>query len=45
MMDLQPEMQDILRRNGMQAHVVSDGTGYRLVVPVSYTHMKLPTIA
>lgn len=32
MMDLQPEMQDILRRNGMQAHVVSDGTGYRLVV-------------
>lgn len=28
MMDLQPEMQDILRRNGMQAHVVSDGTGY-----------------
>lgn len=31
-MDLQPEMQDILRRNGMQAHVVSDGTGYRLVV-------------
>ena len=26
MMDLQPEMQDILRRNGMQAHVVSDGT-------------------
>ena len=32
MMDLQPEMQDILRRNGMQAHVVSDGTGYRLPV-------------
>ena len=32
MMDLQPEMQDILRRNGRQAHVVSDGTGYRLVV-------------
>lgn len=31
-MDLQPEIQDILRRNGMQAHVVSDGTGYRLVV-------------
>ena len=28
MMDLQPEMQDILRRNGMQAHVVSDGTGH-----------------
>lgn len=28
-MDLQPEMRDLLRRNGMQAHVVSDGTGYR----------------
>lgn len=31
-MDLQPEMRDILMRNGMQAHVVSDGTGYKLVV-------------
>lgn len=31
-MDLQPEMQKILMRNGMQAHVVFDGTGYRLVV-------------
>ena len=31
-MDLQPEMQKILIRNGMQAHVVSDGSGYRLVV-------------
>ena len=31
-MDLQPEMQDILRRNGMQAHIVHDGTGYRLLV-------------
>lgn len=31
-MDLQPEMCDLLRRNGMQAHVVSDGTGYRLLV-------------
>ena len=31
-MDLQPEMRDLLRRNGMQAHVVSDGTGYRLLV-------------
>lgn len=31
-MDLQPEMQQILMRNGMQAHIVSDGTGYRLVV-------------
>lgn len=25
-MDLQPEMQKILMRNGMQAHVVSDGS-------------------
>ena len=31
-MDLQPEMQKILMRNVMQAHVVSDGSGYRLVV-------------
>ena len=31
-MDLQPEMRDLLRRNGMQAHVVSDGTDYRLLV-------------
>ena len=31
-MDLQPEMQKILMRNGMQAHVVSDGSGFRLVV-------------
>ena len=31
-MDLQPEMQKILMRNGMQAHVVVDGSGYRLVV-------------
>ena len=31
-MDLQPEMRDLLRRNGMQAHVVSDGMGYRLLV-------------
>lgn len=31
-MDLQPEMRDLLRRNGMQAHVVSDGAGYRLLV-------------
>ena len=26
-MDLQPEMQKILMRNGMQAHVVSDSSG------------------
>lgn len=31
-MDLQPEMQKILMRNGMQVHVVSDGSGFRLVV-------------
>lgn len=31
-MDLHPEMQKILMRNGMQAHVVSDGQGFRLVV-------------
>lgn len=31
-MDLQPEMRDLLMRNGMQAHVVSNGGGYQLVV-------------
>lgn len=31
-MDLQPEMHKILMRNGMQAHIVLDGSGYRLVV-------------
>lgn len=31
-MDLQPEMRDLLRRNGMQAHIASDGTSYRLLV-------------
>lgn len=31
-MDIQPEMRDILMRNGMQAHVVNSGTGYQLVV-------------
>lgn len=31
-MDLQPEMQKILMRNGMQAHIVSDSTGYSLIV-------------
>ena len=31
-MDLQPEMRDILMRNGMQAHIVPDGAGYSLVV-------------
>ena len=35
-MDLQPEMRDLLMRNGMQAHVVSNGSGYQ---PVSYTHL------
>ncbi len=38
-MDLQPEMRDLLMRNGMQAHVVSNGSGYQLVVQVLYvTH-------
>lgn len=31
-MDLQPEMRDLLMRNGMQAHVVTGGNGYQLVV-------------
>lgn len=31
-MDLQPEMRDMLMRNGMQAHVVGNGEGYQLVV-------------
>ena len=31
-MYLQPEMRDMLMRNGMQAHVVSNGSGYQLVV-------------
>lgn len=31
-MDLQPEMRDLLMRNGMQAHVVSNGSGYQLIV-------------
>lgn len=31
-MNLQPEMRDILMRNGMQAHVVSNGSGYQLLV-------------
>ena len=31
-MDLQPELRDILMRNGMQAHVVSNGTAYQLIV-------------
>lgn len=31
-MDLQPEMRDLLMRNGMQAHVVSNGSGYQLLV-------------
>lgn len=31
-MDLQSEMRDILMRNGMQAHVVSNGSGYQLAV-------------
>lgn len=31
-MDLQPEMRDILMRNGLQAHIAFDGGGYRLLV-------------
>jgi len=31
-MDLQPEMRDILMRNGMQAHIISVGDGYQLAV-------------
>lgn len=31
-MDLQPEMRDMLMRNGLQAHVAFDGGGYRLLV-------------
>ncbi|MCD8287891.1 MAG: hypothetical protein LUC18_03500 [Porphyromonadaceae bacterium] len=30
--DLQPELRDILLRNGMQAHIVQTGDGYRLAV-------------
>ena len=31
-MDLQPEMRDILMRNGMQAHIVSNAGQHQLVV-------------
>ena len=31
-MDLQPEMRDILMRNGLQAHIALDGGGYKLIV-------------
>lgn len=31
-MDLQPEMRDMLMRNGLQAHIALDGAGYRLIV-------------
>ncbi|MDC7137453.1 hypothetical protein PQG98_14060, partial [Bacteroides zhangwenhongii] len=30
--DLQPEIQDLLMRNGMQAHIVAVGEGYQLAV-------------
>ena len=30
--DLAPELQSLLRKNGMQAHIVSDGDGVRLAV-------------
>ena len=31
-MDIQPEMRDMLMRNGMQAHIVPKGDGYQLAV-------------
>jgi len=31
-LDLQPELQDILLRNGMQAHIIRQGEGYQLAV-------------
>ena len=31
-MDLQPELQDILMRNGMQAHIAGSSNGFQLVV-------------
>jgi hypothetical protein len=31
-LDLQPELQDILMRNGMQAHLVGSSNGFQLVV-------------
>lgn len=31
-MDLQSEMRNMLMRNGLQAHVALDGSGYRLIV-------------
>ena len=30
--DLSPELQDILRRNGMQAHIIREGEAYQLAV-------------
>ena len=30
--DLSPELQDILRRNGMQAHIIRQGDGFQLAV-------------
>lgn len=31
-MDLQPDMRDILMRNGMQAHIIMEGDAYKLAV-------------
>lgn len=31
-LDLQPELRDILMRNGMQAHIVPEGDSFQLVV-------------
>ena len=30
--DLAPELQEILRKNGMQAHIIRQGEGYQLAV-------------
>ena len=51
--DLSPELQDILRRNGMQAHIIRQGDGFQLAVqghdsplltyPISAQQMKAMT--
>ena len=51
-MDLQPEMRNMLMRNGLQAHIALDGSGYRLIVqghdspllvyPISERQMRYP---
>lgn len=39
-MDLQPEMRDILMRNGMQAHIIMEGDAYKLAVRVRLAHFR-----